>query len=549
MGRLAHLTRLALGRSAFEELEANQDVDQPLINDDVGYRQQYDSKGRPINPRTVDIEVEVCHAQNEILELVGIVEKKDKIVQDDEAKYQEMRQMRHQRMKIEDEYGRNISAVFEFVCPLLRIWVVDFIARLQTGVYPSGLRLCSILAKEWHILTRNGLSRLLPGLESTVIVDNFLDREWTILSPAMKICIGGLQSYILAGSIFKPTTERRVLNALPSIFMGLAMIPIDRLLLPFMIYADAQRLGLAPLDLTFLPPELFSNAAFRRTLWHPLKSIGRLSALTSPAVLMLLYRSCFKGFPVQTVNAQDLWSISMRSRVFQMFTSYRNPTIDDGYKHIDGPTCLRDPFGWILYQSYQLRTSLLKCLGWTMTNSRNDYFEQDDSSLDRYESGRLAQDVSARPTNVDSVDRYRSTLLAQLPAQFLANRVDYWMANILLLPLSSTILRGVARIFIGLPLPKTRIALEAARHTFAPFGGGPFGQLVASRGSRSAWTDVCVYSGRLCFGATLYMATDILAFGMLYGAVNFIGIRRFGWGSKSSGEEGMQDTTGTSDPL
>ena len=232
-----------------------------------------------------------------------------------------------------------------------------------------------------------------------------------------------------------------------------------------------------------------------------------------------------------------------------MFTSYRTPAIDDGFKQTEGPKLFGDPFGWILYQNHQLRTTLLNRLGWTMINPRKDYLEQDDSSPDCYESGRLVQDVSARSDDVGSIDKYRSTSLAYLPAQFLATRIDYWMANILLLPLSSTILRGVAKLYMELPLPKTRIALEIADRIFTPFGGGPLGQLITSRGSRSAWAAVGMYSGRLCFGATLYMAVDILAFGMLYGAVRTIGVRQYGWGSTPSEEEELQDQTGTDDPV
>jgi hypothetical protein len=547
MGRLTHLTRLALGRSPFEDLETNQDVDRLPARDDPEQRQQYDSKGRPINQRTLDTEAEVRHAQNEILELVGVVEKKDKMVQDEGAKYQDMRQLLRQKMKLEDDIGRGISTISEFVCPLLRMWVVGFIARLQTGIYPSDLPLSEILAHEWHGLTRDGLVRGFPrlflGLGSIVLWDNFLDREWSVLSPTLRLWIGGLQSYVLAGNLFRQATERRILSALPSAVMGLTLMLIDRELLPIMIYADAQRLGFAPVDPPFCPPQFFTYVAAHRQLWKPLKSNGRLSALTSPAVLMLLYRSCFKCVPVQAADARNTWSISTQSRVFQMFTSYRNQAIDDGYKQIERPKFFGDPFGWILHQNYQLRTSLLESLGWNMTNCQEDRSEQDD-----YDCGRLVQDDSARFWNLESVDKYRSTSLAYLPAQFLATRIDYWMANILLLPLSSTILRSVAKMVMKMHLLGSREEIQAAGRVFAPFGGGPFGQLIASRGDRSAWADVCIYSGRLCFGATLYMAVDILAFGMLCGAVKTIGVGGFRWGSKPSAEVGLLDKT-SADPV
>jgi hypothetical protein len=466
-----------------------------------------------------------------------------------------MRQLRHQKLKVEDELGRNIATISEFACPLLRMWVASFIARLQIGIYPSDLLLSSILAHEWHVLTRNGLvcgfSQLFPGLGSIILWDIITDRAWGAVPLVMKRWIGGLQSYVLAGNLFKPATERRILTALPYAVMALPLmlIEIDREALPIMIYADAQRLHFASIDPPFWPSELVYLAVVQRHLWEPLKSIGRLSVLTSPAALMLFYRSCFKYVPVQDAEAQNAWSVSTQSRVFQLFTSYRSPSIDDGCEQIEGPKLVSDPFGWILHQNYRLRTSLLKRLGWAMTDCWKDYSEQDDSSLGRYESGRVVHDVSAQSGNLHYVEKYRSTSLAHLPAQFLATRIDYWVANILLLPLSSTISRGVAKFYMELPLPKTHEALEVAGRMFTPFGGGPLGQLITSRGSHSAWAVVCTYSGRLCFGATLYMAVDILAFGMLYGAVRTIGVRQYGWGSTPSEEEGPQDQTDADGPV
>jgi hypothetical protein len=381
--------------------------------------------------------------------------------------------------------------------------------------------------------------------------DIIMDRAWSAVPLVTRRWIGGLQSYVLAGNFFRPAMERRILTALPYAVMALplVLIEIDREALPIITYAAAERLDFASIDPPFWLSELFYLAAVQRNIWTPLKSIGRLSVLTSPAALMLFHRSCFKYVPLQDADARNTWSTSSQSRIFQLFTSYRNPSIDDGCELIDGPKLVSDPFGWILYQNYRLRTSLLKSLGWTMTDSWKDYSEQDDSSLGRYESGRVVQDASARSGKLDSIEKYRSTSLAHLPAQFLATRIDYWLANILLLPLSSTILRGVAKLYMELPLPKTRIALEIADRIFTPFGGGPLGQLITSRGSRSAWAAVGMYSGRLCFGATLYMAVDILAFGMLYGAVRTIGVRQYGWGSTPSEEEELQDQTGTDDPV
>ncbi|KAK3109291.1 hypothetical protein LTR53_017611, partial [Teratosphaeriaceae sp. CCFEE 6253] len=80
MGRQQHLTRLALGRSAFQ----SSGDDEPG-GDRTGLHgegeatdgrpaQQYDAKGRPVNPATAARNAEMRRAQNSILALVGVVE-------------------------------------------------------------------------------------------------------------------------------------------------------------------------------------------------------------------------------------------------------------------------------------------------------------------------------------------------------------------------------------------------------------------------------------------------------------------------------------------
>lgn len=75
MGRVEHLTRLGLGLSAFQPLQA------PSPSDDVrtatgGKSQQYDAKGRPKNPLAEEHNAKQRYAQNEVLELAHVVERK-----------------------------------------------------------------------------------------------------------------------------------------------------------------------------------------------------------------------------------------------------------------------------------------------------------------------------------------------------------------------------------------------------------------------------------------------------------------------------------------
>ncbi|KAK5173510.1 uncharacterized protein LTR77_002191 [Saxophila tyrrhenica] len=105
MGRLFHLERLALGRSPFESIDAEDsppEVDSQggISSPDNGhYQQQYDRKGRPINPATEKHNRELRHAQNAILELVGVVESKDQT-----ARLEQERRAEERAMILHDEH-------------------------------------------------------------------------------------------------------------------------------------------------------------------------------------------------------------------------------------------------------------------------------------------------------------------------------------------------------------------------------------------------------------------------------------------------------------
>jgi hypothetical protein len=78
MGRLSHLTRLALGRSAFGEALRDEDGDFVMSdsaheNDAAGYVQIYNERGHPINEETGKADRRLRRAQNEVLKVVGVV--------------------------------------------------------------------------------------------------------------------------------------------------------------------------------------------------------------------------------------------------------------------------------------------------------------------------------------------------------------------------------------------------------------------------------------------------------------------------------------------
>ncbi|KAL9095618.1 MAG: hypothetical protein Q9165_002050 [Trypethelium subeluteriae] len=103
MGRQAFLTRIALGRSAFEPLEQNQSSEDQVdvfrqcdleedpsdqdgihtqstsqqIDSPIDYIQQYDDRGYPYDPEAQARASQMRQAQNDVLAAVGVVKRRD----------------------------------------------------------------------------------------------------------------------------------------------------------------------------------------------------------------------------------------------------------------------------------------------------------------------------------------------------------------------------------------------------------------------------------------------------------------------------------------
>lgn len=81
MGRQAHVTRQALGRSPFGEPLRDENGDFILgphahDNEASGYRQQFDDRGHPQNPSAKTTARRMRRAQNDVLATVGVVVRK-----------------------------------------------------------------------------------------------------------------------------------------------------------------------------------------------------------------------------------------------------------------------------------------------------------------------------------------------------------------------------------------------------------------------------------------------------------------------------------------
>lgn len=523
MGRQQHLERMALGRSAFQDLE---DDDHPNVGqgNPAGDEQQYDSKGRPTNPATEATNTQLRHAQNVILEVVGVVERIDKINRREDSKYQLKREAQRRLLVFENALGQMIELLTVPTGFFTHLWTGAFVQRMQIGFYDPGKPMLEILAAEGRLLlgsetTITKLAILFPALGDLVV--HFVVKLPLMLT--IEQLAGRIQTF-MARKVPRRSTARRLHHVTTFLCEALWMA-VDMTVLPMNFHASAQRLGLAPLLPLFPTVRTFwpwSPVSFHQVGWKPIVSMYAVRTLTSPAFLMLFMRIVRRD----AFDAFEDSDYASHTPIFTALTSFRNPAIDDCASGVLSPHLRNDPFGWILHKCYCIRATFLAALGWSMENVRGLLPDED-----KFESNVMHRPATSSEGDEDwSTSAHRATVLAQLPAKYLAMRVDHWIARLLMLPLESLMLRSIASSFMLSPsTTKTARALEAAHRLYEPFGGGPVGALVSSSGSPVAWHQLSIYASRVGLAMALDCGIDVLRFGFLYSTVRFIGVRSYDW--------------------
>ncbi|KAK3988611.1 hypothetical protein QBC44DRAFT_292536 [Cladorrhinum sp. PSN332] len=118
MGLLEPLVSQALGRSPYDEVIPGEGQPDPPVN---GYVQQYDERGRPINPETKRINKDVIRSHNEVMTVIGVAEPDNGIIE-----AQAEAAIRHHRR--DDAIGRRLvfaAGFLETSC----IWGVNGIRQ------------------------------------------------------------------------------------------------------------------------------------------------------------------------------------------------------------------------------------------------------------------------------------------------------------------------------------------------------------------------------------------------------------------------------------
>lgn len=519
MGKQQFLTRLALGRSAFQDPEEANGLPEPNSQDAAltqacdqvpsgGYVQQYDAKGRPVNPATQARNAEMRRAQNNVLALVGVVESRELSEHHTEMKLRYIREARHVLLQEEHDRGEDLDLLANVVTPLLVRWTTCLLQRFLIGLYDADIPFSVVVGNEWQKLLSGGLK----GVYAILLPGTVAQLAYTAARFCLDAVVSEPLNYI-SESIWKRKMRPRTRQRLDTIFRGvfIALIAATNIpLLPLCHYAAAQQLGLAP-AWPLLPPLKsylpWHSVSVHSFGWRPVVGVPLLRAFCSPAALMLIR--------LAITNDTDEADVPLAGD----YTAFRYPAINEPSDMARRPTLHQDPMGWVLYHSYSLRVRILDWCGWHLVSAgrRSEHKLEQNRRLTIETDGSSTQHT------------HRSTSMSHLPPSFLASRIDKLLEQLMKLPLESVMLRAVAVSYLASPLPLTNIGLAAAPNLYVPFGGG----LLKWLRSPSPATELVHYASKIGLCLALRISVDAAVSLSVAKLVCSHGRRYFDWGSRT----------------
>jgi hypothetical protein len=524
MGRQQYLERLALGRSPFQSGPAttnqsnteSQSTKTP--NSTVVSTQQYDSKGRPTNPATEAQNAKLRHASNEVLALVGVVERKDSADAQIQLDTTLRRAAREHLLILEDNRGNEWSAGLDVISWFVLWWPTALVRRIQIGIYSPDLSFTQILSLEASTILGNGwrgaLLGLLPGT-GLAILHKVL---WQISALVAEETIGYLQNLIVASNLRRKTAKRLIKSL--TLLMDVLYVLLDIILLPLETYALARQLSIAPPTTPWRPlltthlPSLFRSTF---TTSAPVTSISTFLA-TSAAPHLLAYNLLTRD-PSPSAPA------------FSDMTSFRLPSVSEhdttARSHWPNPPpSPYDPFAAILRQTRAIRQRFLRAVGWDVHEQQmpgaTHGWETDAQIL----APRDREDMDA---DVQLV-AHRSTALARLPATWLGMRADMFLLRLLMLPVESAAMRKVADFYVssGMPLARGVVGTTGINQMASTTMPGLW-SLITGRAGRENFGVVMRRLSQLGLSVALTVGVEVVLFGAVYALARRDGIAQFGW--------------------
>lgn len=527
MGRQAHLERLALGRSAFQDEQALSNISDGETDDNLdsavdesqdeqGYKQQYDSKGRPINPATEARNQAMRDAQNGVLAVVGVVEAKESLEHELDRQLLSKQQARAKLLKAEQARGELVDLLVSFLGLAVTWWPEALLRRVQIGLYSRSLSFAKIVSLELSTAQSRGLigaaTVFLAGAPASVLCVGLK----FLLRWGLEQCVGRLQTW-LNGRLSEDTFDQANMALMATAEVG--YFAIDAALLPIHFYATTQRLGLTSSqywvpDWSILSP--WSPRSVHSIIWKSAVDIPWLGKLCSPAALLL-----FQDWLRQDQGLRML---------------YKGPTsndipIDEPYSNMTQHQDDNDDEDWfspLLHRVNLVHYRIMRWFGWKL-----EYIDQNAPLWKQYENDHIPSDMDSNASN-ESIIRasnvYRSTTLSHLPAQYLSDRLYDSFEGLIMLPLDSIVLRAVAQCYLNSSISRPSESLDIGGPLYRPFGGGPLRDFQSYALATRAWSEVGMYMSRLGLSLALHASADILVFFTAYALARWQGVRKFGWG-------------------
>ncbi|EMC91164.1 hypothetical protein BAUCODRAFT_316776 [Baudoinia panamericana UAMH 10762] len=519
MGRQRFITRMALGRSPYQPFEGNKDDETPTVRGTEvhntttttdGYVQRFDIKGNPINPATESRNAELRHAQNSILALVGVVEGlegKQRVREDDDchgrAQWQEL-------LSDENEYGEALDLLTMSAVYLPLFYSIWLLRRYQTGVNDVGRPFASIVASDMRAILKGEwkgvYAVLFPGMLASLCAGTVQLGAAHIIDTVTRSC--SKQYWAKRRSSLHLERFERVLAFVETAAYGL----IQLFLLPLSFHTTAQCLLLAP-PWPLLPPW----SLWRRTdplsprsiIWRPLIEVPLplIGRLLSPAALFI------------TWNYLLTEPLAIDGVPFAHLTTFPPPELNTSSSRVTKPILFRDPFGWIRYHVYTVRSSLITGAGWGVKSVGN-------RSTENHFETNIVMEGNAQTKY--GVSHHRSTHLTHLPARFQGARIDEFLYRVLLLPLDALVLRAVAMSYFACPLPKVAGCNGLSTQLYPPISGWLY--RLVRRLDVNTLREAGRYANKIGLCLALQAAVDATLFAGVYASVRFCGIRQFHWG-------------------
>ena len=441
MGRRIHLERLVLGRSAFEELEAQDDEGPRLDGQEHAppgthqggeheseYVQQYDNKGRPTNPGTDKIKQQQRHAQNAILELVGVVERKERGASE---MYRNISKAREQLLTRENERGEDLELAELTISSALTWFPQALMARIQAGIYSFFMPFTDVLLLE---LSRAGggwkmaLATLLPGLVAVGVSGT----AELMLYEGANYTISQIETLVMRRA---RREQLPLVESATKVAREVVFSTIDVLLLPLKYHGYAQMLGIAPfypllppawpVPMSWLTSSPTQTPSYHLFIWSPLLTHGPLRYISSPAILML-------GLSLITRR------LDANSPIAAQFTTFKYPAVNAGAR-LGAKAHKHDFLRPFFLHAYEARRTVMRWLGYPL---QSGYHAKLADGRPNELHSNVILDATHSGTKTERYHLWRSTALALMPAQFLAGKIDGFFARVLTLGLESTVFPG-----------------------------------------------------------------------------------------------------------